>query len=269
MPPDTSWREPFLRLVAQGQSFTRAIRALGGNTVRLYQHFSIDPAFHQRALELRRAAGTPLSGSPPDTTWHARAVALIREGKTVAAAQRMVGVAEATWYQHVRQFPGFSASLQRAREDLVNRVMMLRRAGLTIAQIEYVLQAGELKRMINRPIPGKPRTDWPVDIDDLLELLRLVAAGLTLRDACAAARVPPPTVRRWRRRYPEVDAAIVAAAADGRERKISPLPPIRCPGRYCGSKTGYDYGCRKDPCRAAVARQVARLRRSAKGARDD
>lgn len=152
------------------------------------------------------------------------------------------------------------------------RIEALVAAGLTVAQVATVLQTtvsglhhriqrdedlrnavAEARTSSGRPI-RKPH-DWPVDEYDLMELLRCIASGQTILEACEATRIPPPTLKRWRRMYDEVDAAIVAAAMDGRTRRIRPAVKLQCPGPHCGTKTGYDYGCALDPCRTAVAQR--------------
>lgn len=158
-----------------------------------------------------------------------------------------------------------------------DRIAALIEAGLTVGQTAHVVDAtmyglyrridrdASLKTMADaaRAASDRPATrphDWPVNIDDLLELLRHIASGSSLLQACEATSIPAPTLKRWRRTYPEVDAAVVAAALDGRKRPIRPIPTLACPGPRCGTGTGYDYGCAEDACRTAAAARAYRRR---------
>lgn len=92
---------------------------------------------------------------------------------------------------------------------------------------------------------------------------RLLAAlrdGLTLREAAEAAGVPRPTVKYWRRLSAELDAAVVAAAAQG-GRVLSPCLRLECPGGWCGTATGYERGCREPLCRNEKVGHVLEWRR--------
>lgn len=186
-----------------------------------------------------------------DTSWHERWLAELSKGLGYDAAARKVGVSESTMAKHVREDGNLRHRAQAARRpDSASRVTQLVDAGLSMVDAAWVLSfdgsnlTGE---------DAAERAEWPVDVYDLLRLARNVAAGMDLQDACEAASIPKRTVTGWRRRFARVDEVIVAAAADGRTRKIKPLPGLVCPGPHCGKKTGYDYGCDKAPCRDAVA----------------
>jgi hypothetical protein len=86
-------------------------------------------------------------------------------------------------------------------------------------------------------------------------------AGLDFKAACSRAGVPLPTARGWRRKYPEWDLRAVEAAAAG--GTVLSLTARDCPGRHCGTATGYDWGCFEQQCKDAKSRQVmdARARR--------
>ncbi|GAA3172881.1 hypothetical protein [Nonomuraea salmonea] len=114
--------------------------------------------------------------------------------------------------------------------------------------------------------PSSWAATWPVPRDDVLELLAALADGFDLTRACEAANLPLPTVKQWRRRFSMIDALIVAAAGDDRHPPLRPYPRLTCPGDHCGSKTGYDYGCKRPPCRSAAVEPVTDARRT-KGTR--
>ncbi|MGW4425796.1 hypothetical protein [Streptosporangium sp. NPDC004631] len=221
---DTSWHQPFLDLIAQGHSFTAAITELGSNSRTLYNHFADFPDFHATAMKLRRSSGRPMAGSPPADSPRPRIAALICAGLTVGQAAQVLGIPLGTMQKWVRRSP-----------------------------VKEQIDAG-------RTGPRFAQRRWPVNIDDLIELLRNIASGMHLADACTAAGIPVATVKRWRRIYDEVDAVIVAAAMDGRKRGIRPVSKLACPGPRCGTGTGYDYGCAEDACRTAAAERAYRRR---------
>lgn len=224
MPRDTSWHLEFLNRVASGQSFNEAAPEVGTTGRTLYNHFEAFPKFRAAALSARRTSGRPMAGPAPDDSPMPRIIALISAGLTVGQTAQVLGIRQGTLRNWVVRSP--------VREQI---------------------DAGRSRSKYG------PRR-WPVNIDDLLELLRNIASGLNLADACAAARIPLPTMKRWRRSYGDVDAVIVAAALDGRRRQIKPYPLWSCPGPRCGTRTGYDYGCALEPCRTAAAEQEYRRR---------
>ncbi|WP_084965243.1 hypothetical protein [Thermoactinospora rubra] len=236
-PHDISWHEEFLAQVRDGKSFSEAIKDVGSTKQTLYQHFQAFPDFRQQALTLRRTSGRSRSGPLPYV--HGREkqlVGLAIAGLTVEQTAYVLGVAYHTVYNWLRRHPKAQATIRERRAE--------------------------------QGLPSTRSLDWPVDIDDLLELLRLIASGLDLRAACGQARIPEPTLKRWRRGWPQVDALVVAAAADGRQRAIRPYRRLECPGRYCGTSTGYDYGCRRTACRTAAVTRVTQQRESERKTRE-
>lgn len=218
---------------------------------------------------------------PRNTSWHQQFLDLLAQGCSFNEAIKLVGSNFRTLLNHFEAMPDFRTQAMHLRQTSgrpktggprrylkhAQQIIALRTAGLTVEQIAYVLDVPPstmsywlLKLEISAEIQDAQRPRWPVNVDDLLELLREIASGATVSGACETVRIPWPTVKRWRRMYDTVDAAIVAAAMDGRTRRVLPVRRLECPGRFCGTKTGYDYGCAEEPCRTEVARREFRRR---------
>lgn len=132
------------------------------------------------------------------------------------------------------------------------------KAGASFAEIADLRSADEqfdaaLRRAQERGgrLPQGPR-------EVVLDRLR---HGALVREAAEEAGIAVETLKYWRRKDPDFDAAVLTAAVVGRGNlgRMRPLARLRCPG-MCGSTTGYDFGCRKDACGGAKAEQVRTLR---------
>lgn len=220
----TFWHQEFLNLVAAGQSFDEAAPNVGTTGRNLYDHFKAFPEFRAAAMEARLTSGRPMSGFPADHSHVPRLSALISAGLTVAQTAYVLRIPPGT----IQNW----ALLPSAQEHIG----------------------------ANRTGSKHGPRRWPVNIDDLLKVLRHLADGMSLTQACAAVTIPVPTMKLWRRLHHNVDAAVVAAAMDGRRRQIKPYPRLVCPGPRCGTGTGYDYGCPLKPCRTAAADRTAEYR---------
>jgi len=168
-------------------------------------------------------------GRPRLTGWEPAFLAALDAGATVGEAAAKAGVSPATVDKKRWESPEFAARVAEASPRLRAAA---RRAG--------------------------PRT---FGADAAARVLDGLRRGLTLKRACEAAGVHRQTVMRVRRIDDEFDEAVVAAAAEGGGSAVSRLPRLACPGEWCGTATGYDYGCSRDPCRAAVTKREAARRR--------
>jgi transposase len=163
---------------------------------------------------------------PLNASWHDTCIALVQAGLTRRQAAYVLGVDAVTIRDHANRFPDFQQRLAEAAPP--------RRYG------------------------RRPNHEWPVDIDALLRVVKYLIAGAYLKYACERADVSVPTLKRWRRRFEDVDRLIVAASMG--PRRVQPYSRLVCPGSHCGTKTGYDYGCDREPCRSEVARLEWRRR---------
>ncbi|MFG1858426.1 type I-C CRISPR-associated protein Cas8c/Csd1 [Actinomadura geliboluensis] len=100
-------------------------------------------------------------------------------------------------------------------------------------------------------------------------MLTALRAGDSLADAARRAGVAAKTVTRWRRLSPHFDAMVLAAAAEGGHHAVEagrtsvrPVTRLECPGSFCGTPTGYDYGCIENACRQAKSQRVVAARRA-------
>ncbi|GAA3068155.1 hypothetical protein [Streptosporangium carneum] len=85
--------------------------------------------------------------------------------------------------------------------------------------------------------------------DDLkARAVALVARGLTLQAVVRELSVGLAALYASRLRDSAFDAEIVAAS----NRRLRPLVPLPCPGKWCGTALAYRrYLCRKEPCKRA------------------
>ncbi|MFI6318755.1 hypothetical protein ACIBG8_14605 [Nonomuraea sp. NPDC050556] len=194
---------------------------MGTTSPTLYSHLRADPDF-RRSAEAARVS--PWRGPAPDASWHDPLVTLIEAGMSITLAAEVLNLQRSkAGYHRSHDYDGL--------HDRVNNA----------------LQTGGVQWTGRRP--------WRVDHERLFGVLRHLALGWDLKGAARLAGVPLATVKGWRRRLPDVDAVIVAVA-QAAGTPLNPYTRLTCPGQYCATRTGYDYGCRRTPCRQIASNEV-------------
>lgn len=165
---------------------------------------------------------------PKDLAWRATCLTALLRGATLEAAAAEAGVSSRTVIRHRDAEPGFAAAVDRALRE-------------------------------GREAAGLPaRRSWRESAAARERVLAGLRSGKDFRTAVEDAGVPLRTARTWRRRLPEWDRRVVADAAAG--GTVLSVTVRDCPGRHCGTATGYDFGCFEEECRAAKWRQAAKAR---------
>lgn len=172
---------------------------------------------------------------PPDPpAWHAAFTAELRRTGDRDAAAAAAGVSPRTAGRHLA-----------ASQSLYNEAQQA--------------AAGWRASQGLPPLPGWH--DYAAARECILSALR---SGQDFKSAARTAGVSRSTAMRWRREDPGYDRRVLDAAAAGGGTVLSPVGRS-CPGRHCGTATGYDFGCREQQCTSAKSRQVIKGREKRAG----
>lgn len=103
-----------------------------------------------------------------------------------------------------------------------------------------------------------------LDIEVWARLLAALGEGQQLKRAAEMAGVPLATLKAVRRRNPVIERQVLMAAAVG-GTELRGMTALECPGEWCGTATGYHYGCGLARCRDPRVAKVLEARRRAEG----